>query len=177
MADPVISPPQEERKPVVGYEDRYLVSDMGRVFSIRSRRCLEPSRNVYGYFVVGLSGCGAVKMAPVHRLVSAAFIGPRPIGQMIAHGNAVRTDNRLTNLRYASPFENSQDRIRHGNSLKGETSPTSKLTDEQVLEIRKVMSEKRRNAKDGVACSLGAKYGISSSLVYQIHRRDVWQHI
>lgn len=50
----------------------------------------------------------------VHQLVSAAFIGPRPQGMEICHYDDCRTNNALTNLRYAPRSENTLDRVRNG---------------------------------------------------------------
>lgn len=50
----------------------------------------------------------------VHRLVLEAFVGPCPEGMEALHGNAIRNDNRLCNLRWDTKSENSQDRVRHG---------------------------------------------------------------
>ena len=50
----------------------------------------------------------------VHKLVTTAFIGPRPEDKEVRHLNGDGTDNRLENLRYGTKSENRRDTIRHG---------------------------------------------------------------
>jgi hypothetical protein len=55
----------------------------------------------------------------VHRLVAAAFLGPRPDGMMICHWNGDPADNRVENLRYATRVDNALDSLRHGTHFPG----------------------------------------------------------
>lgn len=104
---------------VPGYEGRYEVSDGGRVRSIiRAPRLKNPSpKGRGGYVRVRLSDKSATgKMTDhlVHRLVMRAFVGPCPDGMVVCHNNGSSDDNRLANLRYDTPAENTRDIIRHG---------------------------------------------------------------
>lgn len=50
----------------------------------------------------------------VHELVLFAFRGPRPTADHEAcHGNGIRHDNRLSNLRWGTYADNADDRRRH----------------------------------------------------------------
>lgn len=117
----------EEWRPVVGYEDRYEVSDQGRIRSL-DRHVYHPTRDCYqfvqgqiispditrqGYFRVRLCRDGEQKRYQLHHLIAEAFFGPRPDGLVVCHYNDVRTDNRLSNLRYATQSENMHDRVRN----------------------------------------------------------------
>lgn len=112
----------ETWRPIPGWPG-YDVSDAGRVRSWRrSRRypdaplprVLAQRRDPAGYARVNLRDLGRVEAALVHALVCAAFIGPRPAGLHVAHGNGDRRDNRLANLRYATARENAADAVRLG---------------------------------------------------------------
>ena len=116
----------EEWRDIPGYEGLYMVSDEGKVWSIPREivrsdgiRSKVPGGTlkgelVRGYPAVNIRNNGKGKVAYIHRLVMLAFIGPRPDGLYVCHNNGDRTDNRLQNLRYDTPSENSYDRCRHG---------------------------------------------------------------
>ena len=115
-----MQPTQENWLPVVGYEGLYEVSDLGRVRSLRSGHLLKMATN-RGYPRVGLNKDGNARAVRVHILVAAAFIGPRPDGQEVCHANGVKTDNRVTNLRYDTHAENNRDIVRHGHHFRQQT--------------------------------------------------------
>lgn len=112
----------EEWRDVVGYEGLYQVSNTGKVRSMNYRRSGAARDLVQtltnGYPIVCLSASGKQKNHTVHTLVAAAFLGNRPDGYEVNHINAVKNDNRIENLEYVTPSENSYYReafkvIRH----------------------------------------------------------------
>lgn len=82
-------------KDVVGYEGIYLISNMGRVFSAKSRKILSPTKNNKGYLFVKL---GRKNKQYIHRLVYGAFIGYSSDKMITNHKNSKKDDNRLENL-------------------------------------------------------------------------------
>lgn len=104
----------EEWRPVVGYEGRYEVSNLGRVRSLRrmipnrfgkymNGRILKPITNHNGYYYVTL---GRGKHGFVHRLVIEAFV-PNPDNKPFCdHIDSNRKNNRVENLRWATYQEN-----------------------------------------------------------------------
>jgi hypothetical protein len=64
--------------------------------------------------MVGLNREGKEQKRYVHSLVAEAFIGPRPPGLEVCHGDGIPTNNRPENLRYGSHGSNLLDRVRHG---------------------------------------------------------------
>lgn len=100
-------------------------------------RLLRPSvRKASGYAFVGLVGGRGKRDVGVHRLVLEAFVGPCPAGMQTRHLNGVRHDNRLSNLCWGTPKENTEDRIRHGNHVAGERHAHAKLSDDRVKRLR-----------------------------------------
>ena len=104
----------EEWRPVVGYEDRYMVSSHGRVKSIpfkgpgqrNHERMRHFSTSRYGYFHLNLKRLGVSKTHFVHRLVAQAFV-PNPNGEKtVNHIDGVKKNNRPENLEWASSAEN-----------------------------------------------------------------------
>jgi len=116
--------------PIPSYEGHYEVSDHGRVRSVerevcsfhrgRWRTCVYKGRVIKqqlrnGYSFVGLSKDGVVQKQYVHRLVLLTFRGEPTKGQEGCHNNNIRTDNRLSNLRWDTHQSNVADCIDSGN--------------------------------------------------------------
>lgn len=117
----------EEWRPVLGAEGMYEVSDHGRVRSLdrvimrsnaRPLRCpgmvLTSWLNDNGYPTVSATVDGKNRPTAVHGLVAAAFLGPRPPGMEVCHGDGVKTNSHVSNLRYGTRSDNIRDSIRHG---------------------------------------------------------------
>lgn len=114
--------PGEEWRPVVGFEEFYAVSSMGRVFSRPRERTpggiMRGSLDGYGYRRVGLMGPDKkVRNRRIHVLVMRAFRGePTPDAPVIRHLDGDKTNPALANLAYGTQHENGLDMVRHGNS-------------------------------------------------------------
>lgn len=90
--------------------DRTVHFRDGRVYRYRGQ-ILRPAINpVSGYPHVAPKGISR----NIHRLVLEAFVGPCPPGMLCRHLNGNPADNRLENLRWGTPSENSYDKGRHG---------------------------------------------------------------
>lgn len=113
--------------PIPQYEGKYEASSMGKIRSV-SRIIIDKNGKPHpvkgrirktplcdGYPQISLGG-DKKTVTKVHRLVAAAFIGPRPAGMEVRHLNGDPTDNRVENLQYGTPSENSYDTVKHGNS-------------------------------------------------------------
>lgn len=119
--------------------DQYEVSNFGRVRSCASGklRLLSPDcSGGYRRVTISYSGKKSGKRASVHTLVLEAFCGPRPSSEHEgAHNNGIKHDNRIDNLRWATPKENCADRVIHGTLRCGERHGRSKLSNKQTMEI------------------------------------------
>lgn len=113
----------ERWRAIPGYEGAYEVSDQGRVRSVPRRdgrgwrikgRVLAERPLPNGYLRVSLWKQGKGSDPYIHRLVLLAFVGPAPQGTEACHGDGVRTNNRLENLRWDTPSGNAADKKRHG---------------------------------------------------------------
>lgn len=93
--------------PVVGYEDLYLVSTNGKVYSIRSHKILTPRKHNAGYLRVTLSRNGERKDAYIHRLMCEAFFGTPTDGRnFVNHLDEDKAHNQLTNLEWTTNSNN-----------------------------------------------------------------------
>ena len=104
--------------PICGYEDKYMVSDDGRVYSLRNNCELLPSFNERGYARVCLQDNGNKKWMRIHRLVAEAFLPNPENKETVNHINHIRGDNRLCNLEWATVAEQVSDPVRLSNVSK-----------------------------------------------------------
>lgn len=175
----------EEWRPVVGFEGHYDVSNLGNVRSWKRRggggdwkseraaqpRPLAPGLNKRGYLSVVLCLEGKTRIFRIHKLVAAEFIGPRPEGMQVCHNNGDPGDNRASNLRYDTPKNNSWDKQAHGTQVRGETCGQSKVSEADVLAMRR-----RRRAGEKVA-SIAEDFPVTSGTVAKIVGYRQWKHI
>lgn len=98
----------ENWKPVVGYEDKYLVSDWGNIFSIRANRKLSLKRNHDGYLRIQLWNKQVNQYRSVHVIEMEAFIQKPYDGAVVNHIDGNKHNNHLSNLEWVSQLENIQ---------------------------------------------------------------------
>lgn len=99
---------------VVGYEGMYEVSIYGRVRSLRFNkiRIMKPVINPQGYAMLILMKDKSTNPHVVHRLVAKAFV-PNPLMKKnVDHIDNNRSNNIVTNLRWATNSENSANTSR-----------------------------------------------------------------
>lgn len=97
-------------------ECEWQVSNMGRCR--RENGVIVSGTLNHGYLTVRIG-----RSQPcVHRLVARAFLGPPPAGTSVDHINMVKTDNRVTNLRYATRSEQIKGSYTN-NPNRGRTGP------------------------------------------------------
>jgi hypothetical protein len=187
MANEIDSIEGEVWKPVLGWEGLYEVSSHGRVRRLKGtsasgrfsridhHRVLRPrAKGKIGYLGVTLRhGRKRTKSALVHVLVCEAFHGPRPAHRRYhaAHWDGDHTNNREDNLRWATPKENGEDRVRLGRSSKGERNIKAKLSADNVIEIR-AMRATGRSMK-----SMAEEYGVHRNTIWWIIAGKTWTHI
>jgi len=94
-------------RPIKGYEELYLVSNLGRIKSVRYNKFLKLSKQ-NNYLGVTLCDNKRRKTVQVHVLVATAFFNEEPIKgiKVVHHINHNGNDNRLSNLKIVSHREN-----------------------------------------------------------------------
>lgn len=161
----------------------YRVGNDGSVWSSRDPsgnqtnqwRPLSLYRRPYGsrYVVVCLrpETNGKVRCFYVHRLVLEAFCGPCPDGMVACHYDGDTSNNHVDNLRWDTPTENANDTDRHGNRLRGSDCKNAKLSDEDIIDIRRFYAEGFSQAQ------VGSFFGINQSQVSAILLGKKWGHV
>lgn len=164
---------RERWKEVAGFP-AYQVSTYGRVRSkARSAawRYLRACANGRGYLLVQLHAPGRVRSVHVHRLVAETFLPAAPGKTQVAHLDGSKTNNRLSNLAWATGSENAAHKELHGTAQRGERGGLAKLTDEQVRWIR------AQPRKHGNQSAMARLLGVCVSSVNQIVNRKTWVHL
>lgn len=110
----------EDWNPVVGWEEFYEISSLGRLRRLRSKKLnregviLSGSVNPNGYRIYHLREGSRDASKKAHRLVAEAFI-PNPQGYpLVLHGVNGVSDNSVDNLRWGTNSDNMRDRRRDG---------------------------------------------------------------
>lgn len=172
----------EEWRTIPGYRG-YEASNLGRIRSYWNNygrlltwpyRVLSTKPKGTGYVSVRVKkDDGGYIFTSAHRLVALAFLGPPPDRtSQVCHGNGIKNDNRIENLRYDTPIANMADVIRHGRSMRGEKNNTTKLQEELVVAIRYLYANKRANRRE-----LARLFGVSYSQIGNILRGESWRHL
>lgn len=127
--------PEEEWRPVPGYEGLYQVSSHERIWSQSRKgvggqnirgRTLKPSVEPFGYKRVVLYKDGVPHGFRVHELVAMAFLGPRPAGaRLIRHLDGDPGNSFASNLAYGDFEENSADARVHRRLYAGARHPNA----------------------------------------------------
>jgi len=86
----------------VSWAKNYLISNLGNVFSLKSKRLMKKNVSNRGYERVTIKG----KQVSVHRLVCVAFLGENKNKKIVNHKNGIKTDNRIENLEWVTCREN-----------------------------------------------------------------------
>lgn len=96
-------------KPTYIFPNHYLVSDDGRVYSVRSKKFLKSALDKDGYSYYVLCVKGERHTIKAHRLVAMAFIPNFKNKPAIDHINGNKLDNRVDNLRWVTNKENTHN--------------------------------------------------------------------
>lgn len=84
-----------------GYEGLYQVSNLGRVWSVKSQRVLKPAGDEYLHVCLTAKN-GKLKNEKVHRLVALAFIDNPDQFPCVNHKDEDKKNNCVDNLEWCS---------------------------------------------------------------------------
>ena len=109
--------PEDIWKPI-SQNERYEISDHGRIYSHKSNRILMCQIHSCGYTLIRVGNKGESVNYRLHRLVAFAFFGKPPpelINPVVHHKDANRSNNVLSNLEWVSSSKNAEEAFKCGN--------------------------------------------------------------
>lgn len=133
---------EEIWKELIGFERYYKISNTGKIFSLRQNRLVKPGKNKKGYRQFILRGENGLNQAiRIHRQVGMHFI-PNPDNlPQLNHKDKDKENNNDWNLEWCTNQQNATHSWENGRvSLKADEIYNAKFTNEQVLEIRKLLN-------------------------------------
>lgn len=160
----------EEWRLVPGFEDRYWVSNQGRLYDgLAKREKGKPDKRGYIHVTLYDGKARQSKSFGIHRLVALAFLGTPPLGYVANHKNGDKSDNRLENLEFISHSDNTKHSYDTGlNWAVGSNHSNAHLCECDVRAIRTRYSNGERVAK------LAREFGVSYHCIRAIVFRKTW---
>lgn len=186
MPEFIPSSETEEWRPVVGYEDLYEVSNLGRVRRIglasrspsgrggraRLGHVMAPQPDKGGYLKVRLCRNGKTRGFLIHLLVTAAFLGPTPEGHEVNHVDGIKAHCHVGNLEFLTRPQNMKHAYDNDLYPHGERHRDARLTAAEVIEIRAIY------AVGDIGCKrLGKRYGVHPKTVWSIVNGKKWRRL
>lgn len=140
--------------------------------SHHTEKKLSPCKDRNGYLYVSVKTEERRPKFACHRIIAKAFVPGYSDGLHINHIDGVKTNNHPSNLEWVTNEANVSHAWKSGLcNLRGENQPNHKLTQKQVIEIRKAL-------RLGVAAhSLSVIAGVSPSIVYLIAKNKRWTDV
>lgn len=122
------------------------------------------------YLLVTFKVHGESKRFLVHRLVCEVFNGEPPSSKHeVAHYDGNSFNNFHENLRWATRKENIADKKRHGTQLQGEDHPLAKLSEEDVVKIRRMLMSGMKN------CEIAEQFNVLPNCISRIKTGKRWK--
>jgi hypothetical protein len=150
----------------------YFISNMGRLYTTKLKLVKKFIFNKgSGYYQVILTNDKIRKNFSVHRLLALAFIPNPQKKREINHKDGNKTNNNLSNLEWITHSENALHAYKNGlhEFQRGEKGGNHKLTEKEVLEIRRLKNEEGYSYK-----KIAKMFHIGESTAYCIVKKLRW---
>lgn len=153
----------------------YKIGNDGTVLSAHkcnSRGVVTPVRGDRGHLSVVFCQGAVRKRIKIHRLVLTVFVGPCPEGMEGCHDDGNPANNHVDNLRWDTRKANHADKKKHGTHPEGERHPHSKLTEEDVVNIRAMHQRREMSIRE-----MSRRYKIARGAIQRIVHNRGWTFV
>lgn len=134
---------------------------------------MKPALDTSGYLRTMIVRNGRPRTVKIHRLIAEVWLNnPKGLPE-VNHINGCKMDNRACNLEWVTRQQNMKHCFDIGlASNKGVSNPISKLTDEQVREIRATYVRRRGNRE-----LFAKKYNVGVATIKDVVLGKSWRHL
>ncbi len=176
--------------PIYGFNN-YLISNYGRIYSIKYKQLIKPYIDTYGYLLINMrDNDSKYKVKKVHRLIMLNFnYFPGCEQYKVNHIDGNKTNNYFNplsprnNLEWCTQKQNIIHAIklnlRTYSSMMGSNNPHSVFTEDQINSICKILNSYPNCSVNFVLNKLDFKisYDHLRHLIYKIKEKIQWQAI
>ena len=155
-------------------DSNYYVTECGRVTATKATAYLKHQIGWGGYYQVTLYLNKKAVRFYIHRIIAELYVENPNNYPCVNHIDGDKLNNSIENLEWCTMSQNTRHAISTGlfQAARGEKQHTSKLTEKQVLRIRKLYQDRKMTQKE-----LGKKYKVNPSTISDIITRVSWKHI
>lgn len=161
-------------KDIPGYEEYYEASNTGLIR--RKAYIMKCSLTKDGYPAITLCGGGKQTNKTIHRIVAELFVENPENKKQVNHKDGIKVNAFASNLEWVTPSENVIHALELGlkdkNWQDGEKNISSKLTKNQVLDIR----EKCKTMKISQVHKLFYP-NLHYNTIYKIQKNKLWKSL
>lgn len=162
----------EEWKDITAYEGLYAISSFGRIKSyakwkgafFKEETIIKSRVSKKKYIECGITKNNKTSWVRIHRVEAQMFISNPENKPEVNHMDSIRWNNFFKNLEWNTRLEN-ENHARHigGKDFLGSNHPLSKLSEDQVMEIKSLYATKKYKQSD-----LASLYGVSQITISRI---------
>jgi len=156
----------------------YMISNFGRVKSLKKNIMLTPSMNNWGYLRVKLSQDGKRYRLLIHRLVLKSFKPNEDLNKTECnHKDGNKENNYVENLEWCTRSDNMKHAYKLGFGGIGEKSGRTVLTNTKVKIIKQILSSPITKQLKITQKEIAEVFGISKYIISRIKLGKSWSHI
>lgn len=147
---------------------RGVAPDGSEVWALRKERILLPTGRAH---VVRFSIDGKQFGTAVGRVVALVFVKGYKEGLVVRHRDDDPTNNVPSNLTWGTQRDNINDRQTRDRQAKGSGHGSAKLTEKDVIKIRKLLRGARTQR------DVATQFGVSTGVISRIKNNHIWSHV